>query len=84
MYWPFPKGTEKANFVKLLSEISKLLKANKKSLTISATPNGQNPSNMYELSAVEKFVDFVNLDITRLYDIDGMYNYAGIIFSLNN
>lgn len=76
LYWPFPKGTDKANFVKLLSEISKLLKASKKSLTISATPNGQNPSNMYELSAVEKFVDFINLDIARLYDIDGMYSYA--------
>lgn len=83
LYWPFPNGTDKTNFVKLLSEISKLLKANNKSLTISATPNGQNPSNIYELSAVEKFVDFVNLDIARLYDIDGMYSYAGMFFSLN-
>jgi len=83
LYWPFPKGTDKTNYVKLLSEISKLLKANNKSLTISVTPNGQNPLNMYELSAVEKFVDFVNLDIARLYDIDGMYSYTGMFFSLN-
>lgn len=77
LYWPYPKSTDKTNFVKLLVEISKLLKANGKSLTISATPNGQSPLNMYELSTVEKLVDFVNLDISRMYDVDGMYSYAG-------
>ncbi|XP_070503956.1 chitinase-3-like protein 2 [Chironomus tepperi] len=76
LYWPYPKATDKTNFVKLLAEVSKLLKAYNKSLTISVAPNGQNPLNMYELSAIDKLVDSVYLDISRLYDIDGMYSYA--------
>lgn len=77
LYWPFPGNESRIIFVRLLNEVYNKLSAEEKILTISATPDQNSALCMYDMAGIEPYVEFINLDIARLNDINGFSYVAG-------